>query len=777
MLIKFAHLSRSRSLLVFICLSLAFYAYSVPAAAQAFQKSDGTEGLVISAVKVLGNRRVEKELIELNIKTKPGDRYSLKKAREDIKSIYRLGYFENVYLETEKKKGKVEVFYVVDEKPVIVDLRFSGNDKVKDSSIEEVIQVKEGEIIDFKKVDMSLNAIRDLYKQRGFVGTEVDYEIDPEGDGKIALAYDISEGKKAYIKRVTFTGNENLEDKAFKNRIYSRPKGFFSFLTKKGLYNIDEITRDKDRLQAIYLDHGYLDVSVGSPEVTYLEDKKGYGVKFGIQEGPQYKVEEVLFEGDFTQTPQELEKVTRLKAGELFSSSRVTNDISRLTAYFGNRGFAFANVAPQFAVDREGLSVKIRYQIEKGKKVYVRYIDITGNVHTRDQVIRRQIRQQEQSLYKAMDVDSIRARVSRLGFFESDVQVEQNRVAGEDDLLDIAVKVSEKPTGFFSVSGGFSSVENFIFAGQVRENNLFGYGKTLLLNSQIGGVTKLLSLQYSDPNLLGSDYTFDATAFYNDREFRDFDRKSWGTSIGFGKLLYRNFIPRVSYRFENVKISDVDRDARLIITESDRTISSLSFSLIWDTRNNVLDPTKGNLSSSTIEYAGPFGGNTDFIKYTLSARQWVPLWYGTFVAFRGIYGLLSLKDTGNDLVVSERFFLGGPNVLRGFGFRRVGARVPTEDGDYIIIGGVQQMVLSADYVFPILRSAGLRGVVFYEMGNTFNDGEDLSLDPSDLRKDYGFGFRWLSPLGPMKLEVGIPIGNRLVDEESYEVQFTLGSVF
>ncbi len=770
------NLNRPGLLLILIFLSLTVHTFSVPAEQISPDHSE-MQGQVVSAVTVLGNRRVERELIELNINTKPGDLYSLERAREDIKRVYRLGYFENVYLETEKKEQNIEVFYVVNEKPVIVDLRFSGNDKVNDGAIEEVIQITEGEIIDFRKVDLGLNAIKDLYKQRGFVGTNIDYDIEPEGDGKITLAYNISEGKKAYIKRVVFVGNDNIEDKVFEKRIYSRSKGFMSFLTKKGLYNIDEISRDRDRLKATYLDIGYLDVSVGSPEITYLEDEEGYLVKFSIQEGPQYRIDKVLFEGDFSESPKILERVTRSKPGEIFSSSEITNDITRLTRYFGNQGFAFANVAPQFAVDREDLLVTIKYQVEKGNKVYVRYIDIIGNVHTRDQVIRREVIQQEQSLYRANSIDFIRARVARLGFFENDVQVEQNRVAGEDDLLDIVVKVNEKPTGFFSVSGGFSSVENFIFSGQVRENNLFGYGKTLFLNSQIGGVTKLLSLRYSDPNFWGSEYTFDSTLFYNDREFRDFDRKSWGVSTGVGKLLYRNLIPRVSYRFENVKISDVDRDARLIITESDRTISSFSFSLVWDSRNNFLDPTKGNLTSTTIEYAGPFGGNTDFIKYTLLVRQWVPLWYGTYVSFRGIYGLLDLKNTGNDLVVSERFFLGGPNILRGFGFRRVGTRVTTEDGDYIIIGGVQQMVLSADYLFPILRAAGLRGVLFYEMGNVFNDGEKLSFDPSDLRKDYGFGLRWLSPLGPMKLEIGIPIGDRLPDEESYEVQFTIGSVF
>ena len=766
------------SVLLFI-FALVLNSFVVNTEVHSQDKKKSTKNPIISSVEILGNKRVETELIELNIKAEPGEEYSLDIVREDLKRVYKLGYFENVYVETEKTNGEIIVFYVVDEKPVIVDLRISGNDKVKEDKIEEVLDIKEGEIIDLKKVDSSLNSIRTLYSQKGFVGTSVDYEIEPEGDGTVNLTYNISEGKTAYIKEVNLVGNDNIKAKEIKKRIYSRPKSWLSFITKKGLYNIDEIERDKERIRAVYLDHGYLDVSVSNPEIKYLEEKKGYDITFNIQEGPQYTVETVAFEGDFIESPEVLESVVSLKPGDIFSSSKISADIASLTTFFGNQGFAFANVAPQFALNRQELLVQIAYQIERGNEVYVRYIDISGNLHTRDQVIRREIRQQEQSLYNATDIESIRARVSRLGFFDNNVEIDQNRVPGTEDELDISVKVTEKPTGFFSVAGGFSSVETFIFAGQIQENNLFGYGKRLSLNAQIGGVTQTISLNYTDPNFRGSDYTFDIVAFYNDREFRDFNRRAWGGTFGFGKLIYKNLSARLAYRLENLDISDVDRDAisRLIITEGSNLISSFAFSLIWDTRNNLLDPTSGNLSRSTIEYAGPFGGDTDFIKYTLSSRQWVPLWWGTFVTLRGLYGLLDAKNLGDDLLVGERFFLGGPNSLRGFGFRRVGPRVPTEDGDFVIIGGVQQLLLSADYIFPILPSAGLRGVVFFEMGNAFNDGEKLTFNPSDLRRDFGAGFRWLSPLGPLRLEVGIPIGDRLPDEDSFEIQFTIGSIF
>jgi len=734
-------------------------------------------GVEISEVTISGNKRVETELIDLNIKTKPGDIYNIEKLRADLKNVYSLGYFENVYLETEKEDGKVHVFFVLDEKPVIVDLRLSGNDKVKEKDLIPVLTIKEGEIIDLKKVDTSLDGLRNLYSQKGFVGTKIDYEIEPEGDGTVTLTYNIVEGKTAYIKKVTFVGNEHIPAKEFKGRIYSRTKTRLSFITKKGLYNIEEIERDRNRIRGVYLDNGYLDSKVSSPEIQYLEDKKGYGITFKIEEGPQYSIETVSFEGDFVEQPEALENILQLKPGDTFSSSKLSGDIERLTTFFGNQGFAFANVAPFFALNKEELLVQINYKIERGNEVYVRFIDIAGNIHTRDQVIRREIYQQEQSLYNASDIDAIKPRVTRLGFFDNDVQVNQDRVEGTDDLLDVLVKVKEKPTGFFSVAGGFSSVETFIFAGQVQESNLFGYGKRLTLDAQIGGVTQTISLNYSDPNFRGSDYTFDMVAFFNDREFRDFDRKAWGATVGFGKRLYRDLGARVAYRFENLDISNVDRDARLIITEGDRRISSFAFSLIWDTRNNLLDPTSGTITRSTIEYAGPFGGDTDFIKYTLSSRYWHPLFFGTFVTVRGLYGIIDLKNTGDDLVVGERFFLGGPNSLRGFAFRRVGPRVPTEDGDFVIIGGVQQLLISVDYVFPILPNAGLRGVVFYDVGNSFNDGEKLTFNPSDLRNDVGAGVRWLSPLGPLRLEVGIPIGERMPDEDSFEVQFTIGSLF
>lgn len=736
------------------------------------------QGTVITDVKISGNKRVEKELIQINLDSKAGDVFSFETVRRDIETVYGLGYFENVTVEYEKDEEGITLFYIVDEKPVVVDLRVSGNDDIKDEDVQEVIKVGEGKIVDIRDIVASKEAIEDLYAQKGFVGTEVSYEIEPLDVGTIGVRYDIKEGETAYIKKVEIKGNEELDDDYLKERIYSKPKGFFSFLSKKGLYNIEEIRRDSERIRAFYLDNGFLDANVSSPDISYVEEEEGYKVVFTVEEGEQYKLAEINFGGELIADRQELLDVMELRPGDIFSSIKLSNDISNLTTFYGDRGFAFANVNPDINVDNENLLVDVFLELEKSNKVYIRHIDILGNYRTRDKVVRRELSLQEQEPYSASEIKDIKRQVTRLGYFENNVEVNTKRVPDSDDELDVDVKVEEKPTGFFSVAGGFSSVEKILFAGQVQESNLFGYGKKLSLNAQIGGVTQLFSLNYQDLYFLDTDYTFDLSLFKNDREFRDFDRDSYGFNVGVGKrIIYDDLRFRVSYRWESTDIQDVDRDARLIITESKRKISSLSFGLIWDGRNNFIDPTSGNLTRTFIEYAGPLGGDTDFIKYTASSTQWIPFWRSTYFQMSGEYGIIDLEDTGNDLVVGERFFLGGPNSLRGFAFRRVGPRVPTEDGGFVIIGGVQQLLFSVDYIFPLLSGAGLKGVVFFDIGDVFNDGEDLTFNPADLRRDVGLGIRWISPLGPLRLEVGFPVGDRLPGEDPFEIQFTVGSLF
>lgn len=732
----------------------------------------------IIRIDIEGGRRIETDLIRINISAKVGDPLSQETVSNDIKKIYKLGFFDDVSAEVEKTPEGVILIYNVKEKPVVVDLRVKGNKKINTDEILKVIEVKEGRIIELEKVKMSGAAIKKLYLDKGYVAAEVNYDIEPKTEGTVGVTFDIKEGKKAFIKEVIIVGNKALKTKKIKGVMQTKPKWFLTFITERGIYRQEESDRDSERIRALYLDNGYIDVKVSKPEVQYSEEKEGFVVTYRIEEGNQYQVKEIKVEGDLVASEDELMKLLTLQIGKPFSRAAIGEDISRLTTFYGDKGYAFANVDPDFKINRENLTVDISFKIEKGKEIYIRNIDIAGNIRTRDKVIRREIPIQEQQLFSSSKIQAIKPRIFRLGYFEENIEVSTDRVPDTEDQLDINVKLKEKPTGFFSIAGGFSSVETFIFAGQIQESNLFGYGNSLSLSAQIGGVTRLFLANYSDPHFLDSNWVLDVLGFQTDREFQDFSRFSFGGSVTLGRRLLRDLTGRITYRLEHVDVDNVSEDAFLLISETPRLISSVGVGFVWDTRNNVLDATSGNISRAIVEFAGgPFGGNTDFIRYTASTRFFFPFYLNTVFSVAARYGLIDFRNLGNELLVSERFFLGGPNDLRGYEFRRVGPRVPTDDGGFVIIGGVQEVFFTAEYIFPLIPQVGFKGVVFFDMGNAFNDGQNLSIDPRDLRKDYGFGIRWVSPLGPLRFEVGFPIGDTLPGEDPYEVQFTVGTLY
>lgn len=730
----------------------------------------------VAEVVISGNRRTQTSLINLNIETKQGDDYSPQTVKEDLKRIYELDFFQQVLVDAKQVGGGVRVEFIVEENPVLADLKLSGNDKLKEDDVKEAVAFREGRIVSLRKIMEGREIILALASEKGLVGTEVEYEIEPRGDGVVDVVYRIDEGEKKYIKEVELIGNSKIETKKIKKNMYSKPKYLLSFITKRGLFKIEEIERDSDRIKAVYIDKGYLDVKVSEPGIRYDEEKDGYVVSFSIEEGTQYTVSKITFSGELTEDQDEIRPKLGLLPDSVFSSFTLQADIGKITDFYGDKGYAFANVTPDVRLDKRENLVSIDYSIEKGREVYIRNINILDNTRTRDHVVRRELSLQEQDLYSVSKLRAARFEASRLGYFEENVEVVTHRVEGTEDLLDVDIKVEERPTGFFSVGGGVSSVENFLFAGQIQESNLFGYGKTLSLDAQVGGVTKALSLNYRDPYFFGTNWLLDVSMYAHDRDYRDFERAAQGISVGVGRRIKRYFQVRVFQEFSRQNVHNVRGDARLVISDRKRTIVSTGLGLSWDKRNNYLDPTKGYLLSTSVEWAGLFAGNTDFIKYHATAKSWIPFWKETYFAARANYGLLHLIDAGDDLVVEERFFLGGPNTLRGFRYRRVGPRRPTETGGYVIIGGVQQVLASLDFVVPLSKTVGLKAVAFFDIGNSF-DKDEFSLSPSNLRKDAGFGLRWISPLGPMKLDVGFPIGDRLTDEKKYEVQFTIGNLF
>ncbi len=386
----------------------------------------GQENIV--KIEIEGNKRIETDIIKNNVASREGEPLSSDTVREDIKNIYKLGFFEDVSAEVEETPEGVVLIYRVKEKPVVVDLRIRGNDEIKTEEIMDVIDVKEGRIIELSKVKKSVEAINKLYSEKGFVAREVSYNIEPKGEGTVSVTFDIQEGKRAYIKKVNFVGNEALKTKKLKEGLYTKTKGMFSFLTKSGLYNPEEIENDTQRIRAKYYNEGYLDVKVNKPEIEYNDEEDGYVVTFRIEEGQQYKIKDITFNGDLIVPQEELSSLLKLESGEIFRGEQLADDIDKLTTFYGDKGYAFANVDPGVKQNREELTVDLNFLIEKGPEVRIRDIDIVGNTRTKDKVIRREIPIEEEQLYSTSKVNAIKPRISRLGFFDENVEVATDRV-------------------------------------------------------------------------------------------------------------------------------------------------------------------------------------------------------------------------------------------------------------------------------------------------------------------------------------------------------------
>ncbi|HCU24793.1 MAG TPA: outer membrane protein assembly factor BamA, partial [Deltaproteobacteria bacterium] len=484
------------------------------------------------------------------------------------------------------------------------------------------------------------------------------------------------------------------------------------------------------------------------------------------------------FSGDILTTKEELRKMLNTMPGNLYSQRIMEGDLQNLTAFYGNQGYAFANINPQTRLNDSSKTADINFAIDKARKVWIERINITGNTITRDKVIRRELKVVENSLYNEDLVRLSKRKLEQLGFFET-VEISTPR-GSSDDRLVLNINVKEKSTGTFSVGAGYSSAESFLFTASVSKNNFLGRGISGSLNAEVSGKRQQFSFQYSDPYFLDSNWIFQANGYRVTSDYEDFRRKSFGGEIDFGRRIFDFSSISIGYHIEDVKLDDFN----ILVPEffrqnSDGLTSSLVFQIQRDTRNNPIITTKGNYENLTVEYAGNgLGGDFDFLRINANARYFQPLWKNSVLKFNArICYIKSLSD--EPVPLAERYFTGGINSLRGYEFRSVGPSVTIPDGitgpdEEFIYGGNKLMVFNLEYEFPLYEAAGFRGVVFLDAGNAF--AEDEAMNPLKLRADFGAGIRWLSPFGPLRFEWGFPF-KRQEGEKRSVFNFTIGSFF
>ena len=724
---------------------------------------------MISKVLIEGNQAIEESAIRSQIKMKEGDMLSRQGLREDLKSVYQLGYFQDVRVERRDwDRGKAIVF-VVEEKPIIRGIKFSGNKALKASELQEVITLKPRSILDLNVVKESVNKILLKYRDEAYFSAEVNYELETPKKGDVIVHFKVQEHEKIRIKRVTFSGNLHFSDEQLKKLLpETKEKSFFSWVTKSGTYKEEILERDLDAIFIFYLQRGFLQAKVGKPLVTH--DREGITINIPVEEGRQFKVGQVEVRGDLITPKEELFKLVNIYVGEIVNRDKVRDSVSKLTDLYADKGYAFVDVSPQTIVHKDDNLADLIFEIQKGREVYFERVHILGNTKTRDKVIRRQLLAMEGELFSLTALKRSRENLNRLGYFK---EVNLNTKKGSaDDKLEMNVQVEEGPTGSVSVGAGYSTIDKFIGTVQVSQNNLFGRGQRLQAVASIGGISQFYNLGFTEPYLFDTRISGGADLYNTRRIYDTYTVRRQGGAIRLGFPLLGQTRGFTSYKYEIIDISDVLDTASYIIQQSagQSTTSSITGTIRRDTRDHYFETTKGSDNSVWMEYAGgALGGTNYFTKYGASSAYWItPFWKSTFSA-RGRIGYIVGRE-GHEVPLFERYRLGGIYSVRGFKTWSIGPTAPNGE----VIGGDKELLFNLEWVFPLIPQVKIKGLFFFDAGNAWDVGQPYNLE--DLRTSAGFGFRWISPMGPLRLEWGYNLQPKPGESQS-SWDFAIGTFF
>ncbi|MBZ0168116.1 Surface antigen (D15) [Candidatus Methylomirabilis lanthanidiphila] len=744
----------------------------------AFGNAFGQEQAPVKQLDIKGSRKIDEATIRFKLKTRVGEPFSLEKIREDVKTVYRLGFYDDVAVDADIFEGGLKITFILTEKPTIREVKIRGNKGIATDKIKEKLTLTEGGVFNPQTVAANAEKVRLLYEEEGYYQAKVVPQTEKTPEGDISVTVEINEGGKFEIATIRILGAKGLSEDEIKARIATKELFLFFFF---GTLKRDELQRDLDRIKAYYLDNGYLDIKVGEPEIRVIEAKQKLEIGIRVDEGAQYRVGELGIAGNTVFSTEEVLKPLQIARQGIFSREVLQRDMLTLTDRYSERGYLFADVTPTINTDRESHIVDVGLDISEGKQAFLERIEIAGNTKTRDKVIRREIPLNEGDLYNSRLLARGRQNLTNLGFFE-EVKIETRRGTAED-RVDIDVMVKEKPTGSFSVGGGFSSIDGILGSGSVTQENFLGLGQRMSLSAQLGARASRFVLNFFDPHILDTGTSLDLSAF-NQRMLFDqqigFDQDTKGGSIAFGRRLHKELFGSLGYRYERDKIFSVADNAPTLIQKQEGTSTTgrVSLGLSMNLTDNRLDPTTGFTGAATYQIAGNFlGGSNKFQRINLDLGYYHPL---VWKLVGHIRGNLIVADAygGKSLPVQERIYLGGTTTVRGFKTFHLSPTETVTDADGSThrerIGGTKALYFNNEVMFPLYEPLGLKGLVFFDAGNAFAGGESLSL--TDLRPTAGGGVRVATPFGLVRVEWGLNLDKR-PGESSSAVHLTMGSVF
>ncbi len=745
----------------------------------------------IYKISIKGQKRIEAAAIEAKLISKAGDSYCKSHISEDVKSIFAMGFFYDITVDKKKNSKGIQLIYSVVEKPPILKISYAGNSEVDDDELEEATGIKAFEILNLSKVQKGIEKIQKIYEDKGYYLARISYETKkmPRKDG-VDLKFKIEENDRVTVKKITFLGNKHISEEELKTIMMTREGGFFSFVSGSGAYKKEDFDRDLHALNFLYLNQGFAQVKIESPLITVTPDKKGIFITFHVQEGEPFNIGSVNFTGDLLFTDEELSQSIETKKGLVFAYDRLQRDLLALQAKYGDRGYAFTNPIPRTRIMEEEHLIHVTFEIDKGQKVYIGEINVKGNSKTRDKVVRRELLIHEGELYNETKKRESLAAIRRLGFFE-EVNFIQSTPKNELNIVNIDIQVKERQTGSIQMAAGYSDLQGLILNGQVSQTNLLGRGQKLSAALSWAKQEQIFNVNFTEPYLFRSKWLvgFDV---YKTRRRRItlYDENRMGTGFRMGHPLAPYLRGIIGYKIDDTKLTlEPEGDPDLFPVETANGLTSaLTFFLIYDKRNDRFMPTAGLYGDMSLEYAG-LGGDRKYVKGTASLRYYKNVFWDVVLRNNLNYGVLT-SNSSDPPPFDELFLLGGPNTLRGFEWLTIGRRRFSKkvfealvDAGYSPaeaelrarrpFGGRQQLYYQVELQKPLIKDAGILGVLFYDVGAAEN-----SIDFSKMRSNVGFGFRWFSPIGPLRFEFGFPLEPKEeLGEDSSVFHFSIGSPF
>lgn len=738
-------------------------------------------------IRHVGPPAVSDELANANIRVKVGEAYEKANVDDDVRNLYGTGYFYNIQVsEEETKDNGVVLTYVLQGKPLLTDIRFEGNKKYSVAKIKKKITSRVGEPLNETKLFSDVQEIKKMYQKAGLQKTEVKATpVVTAATGRGTVTFEIKEAPKIKIEDVEFVGATAFKQKKLRKTIKTRRHWMFSWLTGSGVLKDDQLEEDREKLREFYQGEGYVDFELKDVQYEYTPNNRMV-IKFTVFEGKQYKVGNVAFRGNKLFGTNDLARVLKMGSGKTFTPKALYKDHEAVVDYYGARGYIDAVIRPLKSANIETGTIDLTYDIEEADKSFVEKIEIKGNTITRDRVIRRELAISPGEVFDMVRVKMSTNILGQMQYFSKiDTEIEPTDVSNRRNL---AITLEEASTGSFDIGAGFSTIDNLVgFVGLTQANfDLFnppyfrGGGQRFRIRATIGTQRKDFVISFVEPWFLGRRLRFELDLYHRELSYLSdlYDQRQTGARLGLVKAITRDLAVGISYTIENIGIHNVSSEAsdEFKMEQGDRLVSKVGPSIIYDTRNSVRLPNRGQRSAiETAVAGGPFGGDTDFYKIDFNtAWYYRGLWPSHIIEVSGQIGTVESYDNTTRVPLFDRWFLGGANTLRGYKYRFVGPK----DANGEPIGGETYWFGSVEYSIPIIDR--LRFAMFYDVGNVYRSS--FSFNPNGLRDEpfyydnWGLGIRLEIPQfgAPLRLDYGIPITHDKYTSDSGRFQFGIG---